>query len=128
LLNQSTAGLITSGTATLETALLEVPQVVCYKGNPISYRIAKSLIKIKYISLVNLIMDEEVVRELIQKECNVAEMKKELKEILPNGNKRETISLKYIKLIEVLGAGGASKKIAASILDKLYKINGLICN
>ncbi len=120
LLNQSTAGLITSGTATLETALLEVPQVVCYKGNPISYRIAKSLIKIKYISLVNLIMDEEVVRELIQKECNVAEMKKELKEILPNGNKRETISLKYIKLIEVLGAGGASKKIAASILDKLY--------
>lgn len=128
LLNQSTAGLITSGTATLETALLEVPQVVCYKGNPISYRIAKSLIKIKYISLVNLIMDEEVVRELIQKECNVAEMKKELKEILPNGNKRETISLKYIKLIEVLGAGGGSKKIAASILDKLYKINGLICN
>ncbi len=119
LLNQSTAGLITSGTATLETALLGVPQVVCYKGNPISYRIAKSLIKIKFISLVNLIMDEEVVRELIQKECNVAEMKKELKEILPNGNKRKAISLKYTKLIEVLGAGGASKKIAASILEKL---------
>ncbi|MDB9806062.1 lipid-A-disaccharide synthase [Crocinitomicaceae bacterium] len=119
LLNQSTAGLITSGTATLETTLLGVPQVVCYKGNPISYRIAKSLIKIKFISLVNLIMDEEVVRELIQKECNVAEMKKELKEILPNGNKRKAISLKYTKLIEVLGAGGASKKIAASILEKL---------
>ena len=118
-MNQSTAGLITSGTATLETTLLGVPQVVCYKGNPISYRIAKSLIKIKFISLVNLIMDEEVVRELIQKECNVAEMKKELKEILPNGNKRKAISLKYTKLIEVLGAGGASKKIAASILEKL---------
>ena len=119
LLNQATAGLITSGTATLETALLQLPQVVCYKGNPISYRIAKSLIKIKYISLVNLIMDEEVVRELIQNECNVKRMREELKEILPNGNKRNTISLKYKELINVLGAGGASRKIAASILKGL---------
>ncbi len=119
LLNQATAGVITSGTATLETALLQLPQVVCYKGNPISYRIAKSLIKIKYISLVNLIMDEEVVCELIQNECNVKRMREELKEILPNGNKRNTISLKYKELINVLGAGGASRKIAASILKGL---------
>jgi lipid-A-disaccharide synthase len=119
LLNQATAGLVTSGTATLETALLELPQVVCYKGNPISYRIAKSLIKIRFISLVNLIMDEEVVTELIQNECNAKRMTAELKEILPNGNKREAISLKYKELIEVLGAGGASRKIAASILKGL---------
>lgn len=119
LLNQATAGLVTSGTATLETALLELPQVVCYKGNPISYRIAKSLIKIRFISLVNLIMDEEVVTELIQNECNAKRMTAELKEILPNGNKRNAISLKYKELIEVLGAGGASRKIAASILKGL---------
>ncbi len=119
LLNQSTAGLITSGTATLETALLEVPQVVCYKGNPISYWIAKRLIKIRFISLVNLIMDEEVVCELIQGECNVKRMREELKEILPNGNKKNTITLKYKKLIEVLGSGGASRKVAASILKGL---------
>lgn len=119
LLNQSTAGLITSGTATLETALLELPQVVCYKGSPISYVIAKSLIKIRFISLVNLIMDEEVVTELIQKECNSVRMEAELKEILPNGNKRNAISLKYKELIDVLGAGGASRKIAASILKGL---------
>lgn len=119
LLNQSTAGLITSGTATLETALLELPQVVCYKGSPISYVIAKSLIKIRFISLVNLIMDEEVVTELIQKECNSVRMEAELKEILPKGNKRNAISLKYKELIDVLGAGGASHKIAASILKGL---------
>ncbi len=119
LLNLATAGLVTSGTATLETALLELPQVVCYKGNPISYRIAKSLIKIQFISLVNLIMDEEVVVELIQHECNAIRMKQELQEILPNGNKRNTISLKYKELIDVLGAGGASREIAASILKGL---------
>lgn len=119
LLNNATAGLITSGTATLETALLELPQVVCYKGNVLSYHIAKRLIKIRFISLVNLIMDEEVVCELIQHECNAQRMKEELQEILPNGNKRKSISLKYTELIEVLGAGGASRKIAASILKGL---------
>lgn len=119
LLNQATAGLITSGTATLETALLKLPQVVCYKGNPISYRIAKRLIKIRFISLVNLIMDEEVVVELIQNECNAKRITEELKEILPNGNKRNAISLKYNELIEVLGGGGASRAIAASILKGL---------
>ena len=76
LLSRSTAALVTSGTATLETALFEVPEVVCYKGNDLSYRIAKWLIKIKYISLVNLIMDREVVKELIQHELNVSEPEK----------------------------------------------------
>ena len=76
LLNNSYAAIVTSGTATLETALFNVPQVVVYKGNEISYQIAKRVINLKYISLVNLIMDEQIVTELIQKECNTANIKK----------------------------------------------------
>ena len=89
LLNNATAALVTSGTATLETALFEVPQVVCYKGSEISYQIAKRLIKVEYISLVNLIMDEEVVCELIQNECTSERMTEELEKVLLKGNQRE---------------------------------------
>jgi lipid-A-disaccharide synthase len=91
LLQQSAAALVTSGTATLETALFNVPQVVCYKGNEISYQIAKRLINIKYISLVNLIMDKEVVKELIQHEMNAVNLSSELSKILPGKEKRELI-------------------------------------
>ena len=76
LLLQAKAALVTSGTATLETALFGVPEVVCYKGSPISYQIAKRVIKVKYISLVNLIMDKPVVKELIQNELTVENLKK----------------------------------------------------
>src|SRR5690606_4162243 len=82
LLSVSTAALVTSGTATLETALFKVPQVVCYKGSNISYQIAKRIITLKYISLVNLIMDKEVVKELIQNEFNSENLKRELDTIL----------------------------------------------
>ena len=82
LLLESDAALVTSGTATLETALLGVPEIVCYKGSNISYQIAKRLIKIKYISLVNLIMDKLIVKELIQDALNVANLVKELNLIL----------------------------------------------
>ena len=82
LLTHSKAALVTSGTATLETALLKIPQLVCYKTSPISYFIAKRLVKLKYISLVNLILNKEVVKELIQKNCNVKKITKELKELL----------------------------------------------
>ncbi|WP_235498597.1 lipid-A-disaccharide synthase, partial [Flavobacterium sp. Leaf359] len=78
LLSIASAALVTSGTATLETALFKVPEVVCYKGNWISYQIAKRIITLKYISLVNLIMDKEVVTELIQGECNPKRIRKEL--------------------------------------------------
>ena len=78
LLTQSKAALVTSGTATLETALFGVPEVVCYKGSNISYQIAKRLIKIKYIALVNLIMDKPVVKELIQNDLTVENLKQEL--------------------------------------------------
>lgn len=116
LLRCSDAALVTSGTATLETALLEVPEVVCYRGSKISYEIAKRLIKhIKYISLVNLIMDKEVVKELIQNELNTPNLVKELKLIL-NEN-RANLLFDYKILKEKLGGKGASEK-AAEIITK----------
>ncbi len=118
LLTQSTAALVTSGTATLETALFGVPQVVCYKGSEISYQIAKRLISIKYISLVNLIMDKEVVKELIQTEMNVPQLTLELRKILPGTAQRETVLKDYQQLKEILKAGGdASAKAAKSIYE-----------
>ncbi|MFN8712584.1 MAG: lipid-A-disaccharide synthase [Bacteroidota bacterium] len=117
LLAQSHAALVTSGTATLETALFNVPQVVCYLGNPISYQIAKRLVKVKYISLVNLVMDREVVRELIQDEMTVAQMSAELRSIVSGGNKRESILHGYEELRAALGGSGASAKAAQLIIE-----------
>ena len=116
ILSIAEAALVTSGTATLETALFKVPQVVCYKGSAISYHIAKRLIKVDYISLVNLILNKESVRELIQKECTPEKIKQELTMVLPNGNKREMILSDYQELHDLLGKGGASKKLANLIL------------
>ncbi len=122
LLQQSTAALVTSGTATLETALFAVPEVVCYKGNEISYQIAKRLVNIKYISLVNLIMDQEVVKELIQHEMNVLNLGNELTSILPGSSKREEQLQNYQQLKEKLQAGGhASAKAAKTIVDFLQQ-------
>lgn len=116
LLQQSTAALVTSGTATLETALFGIPEVVCYKGNEISYQIAKRLVNIKYISLVNLIMDKEVVKELIQHEMNVENIKTELEKILPGSPYREEMIASYQQLKKILSAeGNASAKAAESI-------------
>ncbi len=97
LLNNSYAAIVTSGTATLETALFNVPQVVVYKGNEISYQIAKRVIKLKYISLVNLIMDEQIVTELIQKECNTATIKKEFDKVINNLDRSKMLG-KYHEL------------------------------
>ena len=119
ILGISEAALVTSGTATLETALLNVPEVVCYKGSPISYVIAKNLIKIKYISLVNLIMDREVVVELIQAECNEKRIREELNLIIEGGSKRKAVLKSYDELREILGGGGASKKVAHSLLKTI---------
>lgn len=118
LLSNAEVAVVTSGTATLETALFEVPEVVCYIGSPISYYIAKQLIKIKYISLVNLIMDSEVVKELIQKECTPKTIHQELKQLVIGGEKREKQLNDYKKLKEILGGGGASDKIAKAILNQ----------
>ncbi|HTH32631.1 MAG TPA: hypothetical protein VL946_14875, partial [Lacibacter sp.] len=100
----------------------EVPEVVCYKGNESSYQIAKRLVNIKYISLVNLIMDKEVVKELIQHEMNAANLTNELKLILPGAVKRDPLLLDYHHLKEKLQAGGhASLKAAKSIVDFLQQ-------
>lgn len=118
LLKIAHAALVTSGTATLETALFKVPEVVCYKGNSISYQIAKRIITLKYISLVNLIMDEEVVTELIQDRCNTKTIKKELNKIL-NPEYRKNLLTKYDALEQKLGGAGASEKTAKLIIANL---------
>ena len=118
LLLQSKAALVTSGTATLETALFGVPQVVCYKGSNISYQIAKRLVKVKYISLVNLIMDKEVVKELIQDEMNAENVKIELNKILKDQKVISRMKEDYADLKKLLSKGGkASKKAAKSIVE-----------
>lgn len=118
LLRSSTAALVTSGTATLETALFKVPEVVCYKGSWASYQIAKRIITLKYISLVNLIMDQEVVTELIQNECNPKRIKEELQKLL-NPNYRQNLLKNYDILEQKLGGIGASKKTAKLIVADL---------
>jgi lipid-A-disaccharide synthase len=116
LLQISHAALVTSGTATLETALIGIPEVVCYKGSRISFEIAKRIVDIKYISLVNLIMDQEVVKELIQQELNEKNLKIELSKILEGGG-REKMLQSFIDLKEKLGAGGASERAAEIIFQ-----------
>lgn len=118
LLSNAKAALVTSGTATLETALFKVPEVVCYKGGWISYQIAKRIITLKYISLVNLIMDEEVVTELIQNDCNSKRIKQELTQIL-DANSRNKMLAKYDELEQKLGGIGASQKTAKLIVDNI---------
>jgi lipid-A-disaccharide synthase len=118
LLSHASAALVTSGTATLETALFKVPEVVCYKGSWASYQIAKRIITLKYISLVNLIMDQEVVTELIQEQCNTKNIKVELQKILNPDYRKQLIS-QYEILEEKLGGIGASKKTAQHIVRSL---------
>ena len=119
LLQQSEAAVVTSGTATLETGLFEIPQVVCYIGNAISYQIAKRLVKVKYISLVNLILDKEAVTELIQNECTTEDLARELAQVIEGGNKRKQVLEDYSRLKAMLGKGGASKKVAQSVLKTI---------
>ena len=118
LLSIAHAALVTSGTATLETALFKVPEVVCYKGGWISYQIAKRIITLKYISLVNLIMDREVVKELIQDEFNTKNLKIELEKILDNENRKRILN-DYKDLEKLLGGEGASAKTAKLIVNSI---------
>ena len=118
LLANTKAALVTSGTATLETALFGVPQVVCYKTNSFSFLIAKCLVKTKFISLVNIIMDKPVVKELIQDELTQKNLSSSLSEILENSN-REKIQEDYNVLKVKLGVEGASEKVTEIILHTL---------
>lgn len=121
LLSKAKAALVTSGTATLETALFGVPQIICYKGSNISYQIAKKLIKIKFIGLVNLIMDKEVVKELIQHQLTIQNLHKELTLLLEDGTKLQQLKSDYALLWQLLKQGGnASENAAQSIYTFLY--------
>jgi lipid-A-disaccharide synthase len=122
LLSIATAALVTSGTATLETALFKVPQVVCYKANAISYAIAKRIITLEFISLVNLIMNREVVKELIQKEFTKENLKGELAKLLKEDTRREMLE-SYEALEQKLGGAGASEKAARLMLQKYFQKN-----
>ena len=119
LLQLAEAALVTSGTATLETALFGVPEVVCYKANALSVIIARRLIKIKFISLVNIIMDRLVVKELIQQDLNVEQLTLELQDILPGSSARKKILTDYKELKTKLGGVGASSK-AAEIIYSMF--------
>jgi lipid-A-disaccharide synthase len=120
LLLTARAACVTSGTATLETALFGVPEVVCYKGSSISYQIARRLIKVKYISLVNLIMDKLVVHELIQDELTPENLRRELDDLLHNPQRQQQLAADYRQLHDVLSQGGhASANAAHSIIQFL---------
>ena len=116
-LRQAKAALVTSGTATLETALFGVPEVVCYKGNPISYFFAKKLIKVKYISLVNLVMDKLVVKELIQHDLTEENLLKELTSLLKDETARRRVMADYAALWDKLGEKDASRRAAEVICE-----------
>jgi lipid-A-disaccharide synthase len=120
LLHHSEAALVTSGTATLETALMGIPQVVCYKGNFLSYLIARSVIRVKYISLVNLIMGRNIICELIQKDLSIINLRNELRKIL-EGPKRQEIIQTYSVLREKMGGTGASSRAAHLMIQYMKK-------
>jgi lipid-A-disaccharide synthase len=119
LLSHASAALVTSGTATLETALIGVPQVVCYRGNAISYLIARRLVHVKYISLVNLICDKVIVPELIQQDLTVNNLVKVLNSLLAEGPAREAVLTGYQELRTLLGGSGASGRVAGLMVKYL---------
>ena len=122
LLAQAKAALVTSGTATLETALFGVPEVICYKGNSLSYHIAKRLIKIKFIGLVNLIMDKEVVKELIQNDLTPKNLQQELERLLTDGAKQQQLKEDYAALKRLLSEGGHASANAAKSIYHFLKL------
>ncbi|MDR4988346.1 MAG: lipid-A-disaccharide synthase [Bacteroidales bacterium] len=123
LLANARAALVASGTATLETALFGVPQAVCYKANVVSYHIARKLVNIKFISLVNLIMDKAVLQELIQHNFNPAAVQCELQRLLFDEAYRNSMQSEYRQVYERLGGTGASRKAAEHIIDVVGYVN-----
>lgn len=117
LLQNSSAAIVTSGTVTLETALFTVPEVVCYKATGFSYLLAKWMIKVKYISLVNLVMDKEVVKELIQSDLTEKNIVTELERLLHDGKRQRQILEDYDELRDRLGNAGASEKAAEIVVN-----------
>ena len=120
-LSFSTAAMVTSGTATLEAALLKIPEVVCFRGPKLTIWIAYRLVKVRFISLVNLIMDREVVKELIQYDFTIDSAAEELQAILAGGSKYETLKEDYRQLAGIVGPPGASERVAAEMAEFLKK-------
>lgn len=116
ILTQAEAALVASGTATLETALFGVPQVVCYKGSPLSYAIARRVVQVPYISLVNLILDKLCVEELIQQDFTTQQVKRALSEIVEGGAKRSNILQGYSRLQESLGDPGVGERVGRQMV------------
>ena len=116
ILNVAKAALVTSGTATLETAVFGVPQAVCYKTSALTFRFAKFVLKVPYISLVNLIANNEVVKELIQDQFNTETVSKELQNLLENENYRQQIKTEYQNIDRLLGDQNASRNVASLVL------------
>lgn len=121
LLLNALAAMVTSGTATLETALFKVPEVVGYKASNISYQIGKRIIKIKFISLVNLIMDKLVVKELIQDKLTTQNLVTELNDLLHNQHRKQQLQNDYAQLWDTLAAGGNASAKAATIIVAMAK-------
>ena len=119
----ASAAIVTSGTATLETALFYVPEVICYKGNPVSYMIAKKLVKVKYICLVNLIMNKPVVKELIQDDLTPENIKKELDLMLGDHKTQRRFLEDYEELKILLGNAGASDNAANIVFSTIKNVN-----
>jgi lipid-A-disaccharide synthase len=122
ILSLAQAALVTSGTATLETALMGIPQVICYRNEFFSMLVALMVVKVKYISLVNLIMGDEVVKELVQYDLTFERLMKEFKAIINGGEKREKILNDYRSLAYKLGPAGASSRIALEMVKSLQKV------
>ena len=122
ILRHSDAAIISSGTASLEAALIGVPQVVCYGGNEISYQIARMVVKLKYISLANLIMDKGLFKELIQHDCTPDKISMELDQLLGNEEYRNEMMGNYAKVREILGGKGASAKVARAMTEELEQM------
>ena len=119
VLQQSVAAIISSGTASLEAALLKTPQVVCYGGNPISFYIAKAVVKLKYISLANLILDKLIFKEMLQNDCTPANISAELEALINQKTYRDAMLADYDKVHQLLGGGGASGRIAEAMIEEL---------
>ena len=118
----SEAALVKSGTSTLEAALIGTPQVVCYRGDRISYLLARMVVNVRFISLVNLLLDKEVVKELIQDNMNEMSMVKELNTLIKGGWKRDVVRKHYAEIRAMLGEPGVSDRVAADIIESLKEL------
>ena len=121
VIRHAEAGVINSGTASLETALFGTPQVVGYIINPLTYWLAKKIIKVKYISLGNLIVDRLAFKEFIQQDCNPDALVTEVRELIENADRRNTMLAEYAEIRNLLGGTGASAAVAQSMIEELTK-------